>query len=210
MLDKWIEYGLRDLPTEQYPDLPESTDAKDPPVTLTTTVAQEVYFYMRPYYPEPRLLQDEDSGGDLDAHAATEDFPFDMPEGRQLYDRLPELRPSTLFVFGSQSEASSPQSQAEKLARTGVGLGGSGGVEKGKVSAKVLDCGHLVAMERTTESADAAGDFLAAELRRWDDREKARDRTWSSLSRQERAGINEEWRRRLGIEAKGSPKRTKL
>jgi pimeloyl-ACP methyl ester carboxylesterase len=52
VLERWIEFGLRELPTELYPDVKKertvSSDAGDGdgdgdvPVTLTTTVAQEV------------------------------------------------------------------------------------------------------------------------------------------------------------------------
>jgi pimeloyl-ACP methyl ester carboxylesterase len=210
VLEKWIEYGLRDLPTEQYPQLPESKDDTGPPVTLTTTTAQEVYFYLRANYPESRLLQDGESVLQELREAEGLDVPFDMPEGRQLYERLPELRPSVLFIFGSNSEASPADYRADKMTRTGTSFGGSGGAAKGKVHEKLLECGHLVGMEKPAESAAASADFMAAELQRWDEREKKWDEIWASLSRKERVGINDLWKKQLGVEEKSGKKNPKL
>ncbi len=194
VLEKWIEFGLRDLPTEQYPELPPGANKNDPPVTLSTTVMQEVYLYLRPYYRDPRLLQDDEAlPEDLDP-------PFDMPEGRQLYHKLPELKPSVLFVFGSKSEASPLDLRQDKMKRTGSGYGGSGGAENGRVKEVVLDCGHLVGMEKPVESAEATAGFMAEELGRWEAREKEREEALARLGRKERVGINALWREKLGVE----------
>ncbi|KAK5168395.1 uncharacterized protein LTR77_006965 [Saxophila tyrrhenica] len=205
VLEKWIEFGLRDLPTEQYP-LPPGAHKDEPPVTLTTTVAQEVYFYLRAYYRDRRLLQDDE---ELPENL---DPPFDMPEGRQLYERLPEIKPSVQFVFGSKSEASPPESRQDKMQKTGVGFGGSGGAQKGRVKEAVLDCGHLVGMEKPKECAEVTAGFLKEELERWEAREKRRDEAVAGLSRKERVGINALWREKLGVEepGKGKKKETKL
>lgn len=204
VLEKWIEFGLRDLPTEQYPELPKEVAAEGPPVTLTTTVAQEVYLYLRAYYRDPRLFQDE---GELSAIQPTlGDLPFDMPEGRELYNQLPNIKPNVMFIFGNKSEASSPASRADKMAITGTGRGGNGGAVKGRVKQVVVDSGHLVGMERPREAGEAAGDFLADELLRWDEREREREKAVAGLTRAERVGINEAWRRNLGIEEGGRKK----
>ncbi|KAK8240541.1 Alpha/beta hydrolase family-domain-containing protein [Phyllosticta capitalensis] len=68
VLDRWIQYGLRDLPTAIYPSVeaaaarspktsspspaPSSTSNDDagPPVTLTTTKHQEVLTFLRPNF----------------------------------------------------------------------------------------------------------------------------------------------------------------
>ena len=206
VLEKWIQYGLRDLPTEQYPDLPPGATKDDPPVTLSTTVAQEVYFYLRAYYRDPRLLQnEEDVLPDLDP-------PFDMPEGRQLYERLPEIKPSVLFVFGGKSEASPSAARKDKMERTGVGYGGNGGQIRGRVQEVVLDCGHLVGMEKPTECAESTAAFLDKELERWEVRERQRDEAWSKLERRARVDVNALWREKLGVEQPEKEKRkdTKL
>ncbi|KAK4139306.1 peroxisomal membrane protein LPX1 [Dichotomopilus funicola] len=173
VLDLWIQHGLRDLPTALYPDLPAATESSSsnqptpepgPPVTLTTTKHQEVYNFLRPTY-----LPDRDQRDRLESNKpeATRKYNFYRPEPVYAFDRLPELRPSVMYIFGATSEMSTPAARQAKLARTGTGLGGSGGVEKGMVKEVVVDCGHLVAMERAPECAEAAAGFLSGELARW-------------------------------------------
>lgn len=205
VLEKWIEFGLRDLPTEQYPDVPKDAGEVGPPSTLTTTVAQEVYFYLRGYYRDPRLLQDEDELKAIEPTLGNE--PFDMPEGRDLYYQLPWIKPRVLFIFGSKSEASTPESQADKMAKTGTGRGGNGGAEKGSVTKVVLDAGHLVGMERPKEAAVAAADFMREALERWDVKQTERDAALSGLTRKDRVGINEAWKKNLGIHEESEKKR---
>ncbi|KAK8166509.1 Alpha/beta hydrolase family-domain-containing protein [Phyllosticta citrichinensis] len=62
VLDRWIKYGLRDLPTSIYPSLeaaaannPKTSSSpaspqEGPPVTLTTTKHQEVLTFVRPNF----------------------------------------------------------------------------------------------------------------------------------------------------------------
>lgn len=207
VLEKFIEHGLRDLPTEQYPNSVQRDDEDEVPVTLTTTVAQEVYLYIGAYYRDKRLLQDEDFLRDIRPEDRDGSTLF-KPEMYQLYDRLPELKPSTLYVFGSRSEASPPAYRADKMARTGMGIGGSGGAVEGKVQEVVLDCGHLVGMEKPTECADACAEFMVKEMDRWEEKERRWDEDLRGLDRKERVGINEAWRRNLGLmdEKKGKTK----
>lgn len=203
VLDKWIEFGLRDLPTELYPDLPQDYDPTNPPVTLSTTKAQEVYYYLRAYYKDKRLLQDDDIYlRDIPLEDREDGFHLARPESAELHRRLPEINPSVLYIFGKNSEASPPEYRLDKVSRTGTGLGGSGGVEKGKVEEAVLDCGHLVGMEKPTECAEASAAFIDAELKKWEARERQNDAIWKELSRTEQVGINGSWRRHVGVEEK--------
>lgn len=207
VLGKWIEYGLRDLPTEQYPDEPSPSSA--PAVTLTTTKAQEVAMYLRPAYHDDRMLQPaglmhkEMHPDDID------DFPMYRSEPAWLYRRLPELSPRTLYIFGKDSELSQPSATLNKLYATGTGIGGNGGLEHGGVAATVLECGHLVPMEKTKECAEACAAFIGTELSRWDAEERQRRERWERLSRQERVGINDAWRKHIGEPPK-RPKTDKL
>lgn len=179
VLDLWIQHGLRDLPTVLYPNLPTSKESSPkkgtaepgPPVTLTTTKYQEVYNFLRPTY-----LADRDQRDRLDSSKPEEParkYNFYRPEPVYAFERLPELRPSVMYIFGKTSEMSGPEARQAKLARTGAGLGGSGGVKKGMVKEVVVDCGHLVAMERAPECAEAAGSFLSTELARWKEEQRA-------------------------------------
>ena len=205
VLDKWNEYGLRELPTEQYPFSPKD-NSEGPPVTLSTTVAQEVYLYNRAYYKDDRLLQD----GNHTQEVHSEDIDGSLmyrPESQQLHRRLDCFKPSVLYVFGKQSEASPPEYRDDKMQRTGTGVGGSGGVARGMVKQTVLDAGHLVCMEKPTECADTIAPFLEGELERWDQQERMRDERWSALTRRERVEINQKWRDAVGLEDRSESKR---
>ncbi|KAK3112813.1 hypothetical protein LTR53_010524 [Teratosphaeriaceae sp. CCFEE 6253] len=196
VLDKWIEHGLRDLPTEQYPDPDVEVSADGPPVTLSTTVAQEVYFYLRPTYPDPRLLQDARPQREVQVDDVF-DSPFARPETQELFRRLPEIRPSVHYIFGRFSEVSSAGLRRSKMERTGTGVVGSGGAVQGRVHESVLNCGHLIPMELPTECAEVCAKHISSELDRRDAAQSERQRVLSSLSRRERVDVNDEWRKRI-------------
>lgn len=194
VLDKWLAFGLRDVDQG-----PAGNSADGPPVTLSTTVAQEVYFYLRPKYFEERLLQDDRPPDDH--HSEDMDgLPFWRPEMDQLYRQLPEIKPSTLYVFGKESPASPPEYRKAKMDLTGSGNDGNGGVAAGRVEEVVLNCGHLVGMERPRECAEVCSRFVDREMTRWEGQERRRAEVARKLTREERVGINDLWKRNLGVE----------
>ncbi|KAK5707749.1 hypothetical protein LTR97_000287 [Elasticomyces elasticus] len=195
VLEKWNEYGLRDLPTEQYPGAVQSGE-DGPPVTLSTTVAQEVYSYLRATYSDPRLLHDNKPLRDVHPNNIDQ-IPFARAECQELYRKLPKIRPSVHYLFGRTSEASTSKLREGKMTITGTGVGGSGGAAEGMVGETVLDCGHLVPMERPKECAEACASHINHELVRWNDEEQKRQVVWNSLSRRERVDINDEWKRHM-------------
>lgn len=202
ILEKYIEYGLRELPTELYPDVP----TEGVPVTLQTTKAQEQYNYIKATYNDDRLL--------LEPGAVWNEFypkdrkdvegqNFSRSENKMLWHRLPELKPSVLYIPGERSGVSGPELRRERLEVTGTGPGGSGGLEKGRVKEKVIeDAGHLVPFEKPREAAEASAEFLSEELERWGREDEERRERWGRLSRRERVDINEKWREGLGIKKK--------
>lgn len=194
VLDKWIEFGVREIPNEQYP---EPSEAGETPVTLTTPVNQEMFQYVRPFYKEARLLQeDDDIFRDVHPDDKT-DAPFGKPEMPYLYRRLPEVRPSVLFIFGKTSPTSQEESRCDKMKITGTGVGGSGGAARGRVHEKLLDAGHLVPLEKPAECAEASIEFIVSEIDRWNAEEQRRYERWLSLSRKERVEINDLYRQKL-------------
>lgn len=202
-LEKWVEYGLRDLPTKSYPD---SNEAGPPAVTLTTTKSQELFTFLRSSYIDERsglprgIQEDELHSEDID------DFPFYRPEPRQMLQRLPDLKPSVLYLFGNKSELSTPIARQQKLDMTGMGVGGSGGVAKGRVKEVVLPCGHLVPMELSDESAKASADFIDSELTAWESRRSQFHRAWGQVPRYERTAIDGQWKTHIGP----LPKKSKI
>ncbi|KAL2004065.1 hypothetical protein VTN02DRAFT_570 [Thermoascus thermophilus] len=220
VLARWVQYGLRDLPTALHP-LDDASAAVvgngDRPVTLTTTLHQEVFTFSRPNYdgdparnvPVNRLTHpdlDLDPGSRTDdddkeeGGGASASYPFYRPEPARIFSQLPHLRPSVLYIFAGKSDMCSPEMRADKLRHTGTGVGGSGGVAAGRVRDVFLeDFGHLLAQEAVDECADAAGEWFGEELRRWSEEERELDRLtgWRGKSQVEKVTVDEEWRRRI-------------
>lgn len=200
VLDKWIQHGLQEA-------IPDSTSAskdrsEQSQVSLVTSPAQEVFTFLRPAYHDDRMLQEQEHVSlmeqDMHPEDIDESYPFYRPEPSMIARRLPELKPSVMYVFGSTSDLSRPEERQRKTSSTGSGLGGSGGVKKGRVKEVVLDCGHLVPMERVHQTAVAIGDFLSVELDRWSDVQADRSRRWNNLSEAARVGINDTWKAHIG------------
>ena len=84
--------------------------------------------------------------------------------------------------------------KADKLAHTGVGIGGSGGVKAGRVSSVTFDgIGHLIPMEVVGRTADECVGWLKPELDRWkkiDDEERAE---WAKVPREKKSLLSEEY-----------------
>lgn len=208
VLAKWMEHGLRDLPTALYPEVSTSTIlppvSADPStasipaekntereVTLQTTKHQEVSTFLRPNFsPTPNMVTHPDIDPDSPPTS-----PFYRPEPIATFKRLPHLRPSVLYVFGDQSDLSAPLMKADKMAQTGIGVGGSGGVVKGRVSEHTFKgVGHLIPMEVVGETADVSAEWLVPELERWRTAEEVETREWSAVPRSEKSQLSEEYK----------------
>ncbi|KAJ5815016.1 hypothetical protein N7474_006793 [Penicillium riverlandense] len=197
VLARWVEHGLRDLPTAIHPLNDKTvTDKGSTPVTLRTPLHQEVFTFSRPNYhndPSDNKPINRVTHPDLDpTHLGS--FPFYRPEPWRIFAQLPHLRPSVLYIFAGKSDMCLPAMRADKLSNTGTGVGGSGGVAAGRVREVFLeDFGHLLAQEAVNECADAAASWLAPELRRWRDEEESFRAEWGKKSRVEKMTIDAEW-----------------
>lgn len=216
VLDKWVEHGLREIPTALYPEVNTSTStlpavSADPvtasvqphknierEMTLKTTKHQEVMTFLRPNfktpaYPSPSQKANPITHPDVDP-ATAPSSPFYSPVPLATFLRLPYLRPSVFYIFGDQSDLSIPIFKADKLAHTGIGVGGSGGVKKGRVSEVTFKgVGHLIPMEIVGETADAIGGWLEPELERWRTLEEAQRREWSLVPKEKKSQLSEEY-----------------
>ncbi|KAL6890051.1 Alpha/beta hydrolase fold-1 [Trichoderma evansii] len=203
VLDRWIEYGLRQVPTELYPINDSESDERS---TLTTSKHQELFTFLRSTYRETpgENYVDKDPAADKEYPG----YSFYRPEPSQVFHRLPEVRSSVLYIFGAKSELSPSVQREMKMARTGTGVGGSGGAAAGRVKEVVLNCGHLVAMEKVTECANAITLFLRDELQRWRQEKSDFERYWSKMSRKEQITIDKEWANR--VDPNTTPALTKL
>lgn len=206
VLDRQIQFGLRDLPTAIYPL--ESIKGSEKPVTLTTTKHQEVFTFLRPNFDgsgHNGQPVDSKKCPDLDSKLPLT-YPFYRPEPPRTFYRLPEIRPSVLYIFGETSYLSSPSAIKEKLEATGSGLGGSGGSRCGRVKGVTLkQIGHLVAMEAVDQCANAASEWVGDEMQRWRKEEGEHRREWSKKTALEKKTIDAAWEEMMG----GDPRTSK-
>ncbi|PYH29273.1 toxin biosynthesis protein [Aspergillus neoniger CBS 115656] len=200
VFDKWIQYGLRDLPTPLHPVTDETGPSA---VTLTTTKAQELFYFVRPSYVDERSglprgnPEEEMHPDDHDA-----DYPFYRPESAWMFRRLPHLKPPILYLFGEQSDLSSPIARRDKVVTTGTGLGGSGGAARGLVEEVVLPSGHMFPMELVKETAEASAAFMDKRLSDWESRVATFRRAWEGVPHHERLSIDGQWERNINGSSK--------
>lgn len=197
VLKQWVKYGLRDLPTAIHPlENKSKIDPENPPVTLRTPLHQEVFTYSRPnydYVPGSGKPFNRVTHPDLDP-TSTDAHPFYRPEPGKIFAQLPFVRPSVLYIAAGKSDMCLPHMRAAKLANTGIGVGGSGGVAEGRVREVFLpEFGHLLAQEAVNECADAAVCWLGPELRRWKDEEESHRISWDKKSKKEKMTVDAEW-----------------
>ncbi|KAM0344489.1 hypothetical protein ACHAPU_007461 [Fusarium lateritium] len=199
VLDLWIKHGLRDTPTDIYPA--ENSDS-DQRVTLATSKHQELFSFVRPSY----LTRDWESSDDQDPEQNLNcpEYPFHRPEPPGIFRQLAELRPSLLYIFGKQSDFSSPAQREEKIRITGTGVGGNGGTATGRVQEAVLDCGHLVPMEKVPECADEIASFLDGDIGRWKAEQDAFKRYREGMSQRQQITIDKDWAEKAKIGEKYS------
>ena len=90
---------------------------------------------------------------------------FHRPDMAMTFENLPNIRPSVLWVFGGSSPLSLPSMQDEKVARTGTGIGGNGGVKAGSVEKFVIeDAGHMVPFEKIAQCAQVLASWLEKQI----------------------------------------------
>ncbi|KAI8952924.1 Alpha/beta hydrolase family-domain-containing protein [Xylaria longipes] len=229
VLEAWNQNAIRELPTPLYPELPASASTKSPSdpgkptapgATLRTTKHQELFTYLRPLWPHitadhstspPSYTVSKSGAPDYDPSLASQTleaakvFPFYRSEGGIIFNALPAVRPSVLFVHGSTSEVSEPDVRAARLARCGIGMGGSGGVKAGRVAEVLFEGkGHLFPMEIPAETAEHAARWIAAEMVRWRD-EQAQYEAWTQLPMRQKSTLSQDW-----IDKIGGPKAQQL
>ncbi|KAF2213524.1 hypothetical protein CERZMDRAFT_39253 [Cercospora zeae-maydis SCOH1-5] len=215
VLERWLQYGLRNLPTAVYPhgtdasglaDDVTHSDSSDQAVTLTTTKHQEVFTFLRPTfdaYAYPDLGAQLGGPSDLPhaeytPEAALPNHPFERPEPVITFHMLPFVRPSVLYVFGSQSHYTSCEPTADKVEATGVGIGGSGGVHKGRVAeAMVEGVGHLIPMEAVAQTAELATTWLEREMAAWREKETVERSEWAYIPDEQKRTISDNYLKML-------------
>ena len=230
VLDLWIKHGLRDLPTPLYPGAAPASSSPpilspdpslatiqpkpstDIEVTLTTTKHQEVLTFLRPNFTTlaNNNIPNPLTHPDLDV-LSLPPTPFYRPEPQATFLRLPHVRPSVFYIFGETSNLSAPHLKADKLAQTGIGVGGSGGVKKGRVeSVTFKGVGHLIPMEVVGETAEACAGWVGKEVWRWRGMESEERREWKRVERGEKSRLSREYVEKISGDWMDGTKKAKL
>jgi pimeloyl-ACP methyl ester carboxylesterase len=200
VFEKWIKYGLRDIPTAVYPSEEKPSDKTDRgtvPVTLTTTRHQEAFMSNRPVWDHSGLLGGEYTHPDLDP-SIPKIYQFYRPEIARAFAQLPFLRPSVLYIYGTEFEVTLPALRADKMRATGTAVGGSGGAAKGRVKEIMLDqIGHMIPQEVPRHCAESVAPWLRSELGRWHLEEKAFAASLTRISATEQATAGDQWKKHL-------------
>ncbi|ETN46338.1 uncharacterized protein HMPREF1541_00522 [Cyphellophora europaea CBS 101466] len=199
VLDRWVTFGLRDMPTALHPVDLVADGSKQ--VTLTTPKHQEVFTFLRPNYDH------EGAGGKPVNRKERPDLDPSMPsfgnfyrsEGGATLMRIGQLRPSALYVFGSESEIGRPEGAEKKVGMTGIAPGGSGGEKEGRVKGITYEgIGHLIAMEAVQRLAEDSAEWIGREVQRWREEQDELQRTWRSKPRRERQMVDDLWKEQIG------------
>lgn len=187
VLEDWIRYGLREV--DDYTS-PYSRTHRGKGVTLTTPTIQEAVSYVRPHFYLPT-----NQGG-----LSYDNLPVPGVEFSECFNSRPEvallahfqpyIRPSVLYVVGGKSPYASRSIRESRLANTGTGYGGSGGVKAGKVREVCFEkSGHLVPFEMPVEVAQKAVDWLVEVYAQW----KTGEEFWKGLSQEDSVGLPQGW-----------------
>lgn len=205
VLDRYVSHGLRDLPTRLYP--------AGEGVTLTTPRDQEVLSFLRPNLPDNNDDDDDNDGHshshrrhqlvnpDTEPLSAVDVAPFYCPAPVATFHRLPALRPSVLYIIGTDTS----HRIDEKLAVTGVGVGGSGGAAERRVKHVQLRASHFLPFEAEvlSQATSEAARWIADEMELWRQFERQRRQVWDGLPSSERQRMA---RGALEVLMKGPPR----
>lgn len=189
VLGLFRKHGLRAL----------SKIGDDGPVTLVTTKDQEVFSFARAAYPSSTLSLDSFvlsrvTHPDMGPNRSPT-HPFYRPEATVIYQQLPFLRPSCLFIYGDRSHmnGSKPQGRKDKLSITGTAVGGSGGAEAGLVQDVVLKGSHFVPFESPEAITALLMDWFDREVGSWAKREAEESLAWHQIPYDQRSLVDSEW-----------------
>ncbi|KAJ5360335.1 hypothetical protein N7517_009526 [Penicillium concentricum] len=222
VLKRWNEHGYRSSQTTIYPQTGGETKHTDGPVTSTSSKYQEAMLYIRPNFmghttsaladPTKAPMHDPLVYPDIidPPHPSN---PFYRSESHIALSMLNHIRPPVFYLFSEKNSVSTSEERGQILGRTGAGIGGSGGVKHSQVKTTiVLDCGHMVPLEKVTETASLIGTWIGQSVQGWNNDELRVQRKWTDQSTREVLTAPAKWRPKLekGIKSEAQKKRPKI
>lgn len=192
VMNLFMRHGLRQVREGQ------------PAVTLSTSKHQEVFSVARPAYPPSldkaltEFVPTRESHPDYLPYGTGNIYqppvPFYRPESSIISLQLPNLRPHVLYITPTSSTVANPATRAEVICFTGRGQGGSGGLEEGAVKEVIMDgSDHFVPFSRPAEVATAAGEWLGAQMQRWDDEVRVW-KQWMTVPDKQKRVVDKHWK----------------
>jgi pimeloyl-ACP methyl ester carboxylesterase len=209
VLSRMVKYSLRPTPTLLYPD----NDAGA--VTLATPKHQEAFTIFRPNLENVGIesepsVEERVTHPDVSLRDDVVKSPFYNTAREQAFYALESLRPTVLYIFGSQSIVATPEFRAEKLRITGTGYLGSGGVKLRQVKEVILSGSHFVPMEKPAAVADEVSKWLGEQMETYRVNEEKLDKGWSQKSAREQQMLSQQWMKSMKAWAGHIPKESKL
>ncbi|KAG8529643.1 uncharacterized protein KY384_005124 [Bacidia gigantensis] len=196
-LDQYVSYGLRETPTALYPapvfNGGENPQSPERPVTLTTTKHQEAWTYVHSNFIS---VLDPDKARKVAPNLSAEDAEYFIHNPNMIvtYNNLPHVRPNVFWMFGKTSQINYDASMRdEKVARTGTGVGGNGGTQRGRVEKKVFECGHMLPFEKIDECASALASWLEKQIHDFEATEEFWKTFDSRRSERDRLAVSKTW-----------------
>ncbi|RDW70916.1 alpha/beta hydrolase [Aspergillus mulundensis] len=175
VLELWMKYGLKKTPPSSTSNTDTNTASS---LTLKTHPYQEVNQYLRANYEHKKPACGDADHADIVGPDHTI-APFYRAEPLLLWRMLPHIRPSVLYFFGGASPSSTPAKRNEKLERTGVGVGGSGGYKIGRVKEVTIEGGtHQLPFEEVSRIAKESAGWLRGEIERWKEDDERVKKSW--------------------------------
>lgn len=191
VLERYLKYGLRELPCSVYPNVPNSEPR---PVTLTTSKHQEVWTFARSNFSPPDPARDRLVNPNAVVGTPDEVLMFSRSECGVTFNNLPHVRPAVCYIYGSNSQFTSAEKIQAIEDRTGTGIGGNGGIDAGQVQSHVFENGgHFIPFTHVEELAVVIGKFVGESVRR----KMEQDAFWrdydSQKSARDRLVVSEKW-----------------
>ncbi|KAF2772947.1 hypothetical protein EJ03DRAFT_371411 [Teratosphaeria nubilosa] len=196
VLDLYFDHGLMDLPAE--------AEREPGPAALKTPKHQEAVNFARAAWPRSRDQQPTTETVQFERQSHPEAIavpnvpgnPIYRPEMTKTFEQLPRLRPSCLYVYGSKSvfSSSKPENRRENLEVIGVGSGGTGGAEEGRVKESEIEGGtHWAPFEKPAEVAKKMGFWLDQEIELWRVSEEAESKAKEGVPVEQRSMVDDDW-----------------
>ncbi|CEJ94034.1 hypothetical protein VHEMI09590 [[Torrubiella] hemipterigena] len=183
--ENWITYGL--------------IENDDGSVSLATSASQEVLMYGRASHPaagEPLSSFCAASGRHSEMKPELEGkLPFYRPEGYLVFNNLPHLQPGVNYIYPLKKTTvvCKPEHQIIRHKITGTGLGGSGGLNAGRVDFHNVDGGHFFPLEKPAETAEIVNEYYAAEVSNFKRLQMENERLWKNRPVEQRSTIDNDY-----------------